>query len=202
LITGFIFTPFGNDPSGRYFLPFTVVFSIIAAEMIEKRIKQTRWQVLVTGILVLYQLGGVFQCASINPPGINTQFDTLTVIDHRYDKELIDFLEQKQEKVGYTNYWVAYPLAFQSNERLIFIPSLPYHQDLRYTARDNRYLPYSKLVESANRAAYIVTNNPLLVDKLRNGFDAKKASWNEEKIGDYLIFYQLSKLVRPSDIGL
>jgi len=80
------------------------------------------------------------------------------------------FLDAKGETRGYTNYWVAYPLAFKSQERIIFIPALPYHPDLRYTARDNRYAPYTAEVERSPRAAYIVTRNPPLTAALRQGF--------------------------------
>jgi len=156
LFLGLILSPFGADPSGRYFLPV----------------------------------------------GITTQFDAITQVDHRYMGELIEFLNSHNEKMGYTNYWVSYPLAFLSQEQLIFIPRLPYHQDFRYTERDDRYEPYTKIVSQATRVAYITTNNDPLDDYLREQFQSKGISWKEHLIGDYHIYYYLSMPIKPQEIGL
>ena len=201
-VIGLIFTPFGNDPSGRYFLPITIIFTFIAVDAIVNMTRRKLIQFIIPGLLIIYQLGGIIQSSNRYPPGITTQFFSVSVIDHRYDDELIRFLKNEGEYNGYTNYWVSYPLAFLSEETLIFIPSLPYHLDLNYTPRDNRYQPYVERVQNANRVAYILTNNPPLEDKMRKGLQYLNITWKEETIGDYLIFYKLSKIVRPAEIGL
>jgi hypothetical protein len=121
-------------------------------------------------------------------------------IDHRADQALIDFLLQEGETRGYTNYWVAYPLAFLSDERIVFAPHLPYHQDFRYTARDDRYRPYAESVRASQRVAYITTNHPVLDAKLREGFARLGIQWQEARIGDYQIFYRLSRPVAPEEL--
>jgi hypothetical protein len=115
---------------------------------------------------------------------------------------LIDFLHQQGEQRGYSNYWVAYPLGFLSQEELIFVPRLPYHQDFRYTERDDRYDPYDRWVAEAQRVAYITTNHPALDGRLRAAFAALGVTWKEAKIGDFQIFFALSQPVRPEQIGL
>ena len=95
-----------------------------------------------------------------------------------------------------------FPLAFLSDERLVFIPRLPYHQDLRFTLRDDRYEPYDKIVRQSQRIAYVTTNNPNLDEQLRLGFESKGISWRETRIGDYQVYYQLSREVHPDEIGL
>ncbi len=70
-------------------------------------------------------LWGIVDSASRNPPGITTQFDPVARVDTRAYGDLVAFLEAHDERAGYTNYWVAYPLAFLSQERLIFVPRLP-----------------------------------------------------------------------------
>jgi hypothetical protein len=82
------------------------------------------------------------------------------------------------------------------------VPALPYHQDLRYTSRDNRYPPYNTLVESSDKIAYITSLNPILDEKIRSGFLSLGLAWQEEKIGDFLVFYDLSRPIRPSDLDL
>ncbi len=133
---------------------------------------------------------------------MTTQIDAVTQIDHSYDQELIGFLRSQGEEFGYTNYWVAYPIAFLSNEDLVYIPRLPYHPDLRYTSRDDRYEPYQQSVAEAAQAAYITTNNPLLDDQLRTEFSRLGVEWYEKVIGDYQVYYGLSEKVEPAQIGL
>ena len=154
------------------------------------------------GMLIVFQLGATFDAASRTPPGFTTQFDPVTQIDHSHLDDLIAFLDAHGEKRGYTNYWVSYPLAFLSSESLIFTPRLPYHTDFRYTERDNRYDPYNPLVEESDRVSYITTFHPDLDARLREGFTDLGVTWMEAVIGDYQIFYQLSRPVRPEELGL
>ncbi|MBC8496899.1 MAG: hypothetical protein ISS57_04820 [Anaerolineales bacterium] len=202
LAFGFIFTPFGADPSGRYFLPLAIPLSLFAAEMIILWIKEYgRWVWGFVGLILAFNLWGAIQSAAQYPPGITTQFDEITQVDHRYMDELIDFLDEQDIRHGYTNYWVAYPLAFQSAEELIFIPRLPYHGDFRYTSRDDRYEPYHDLVAGGDRIAYITTHHPDLDGCLREHFDNLEVVFDETYIGDYNIFYDLSWAVRPEEMG-
>jgi 4-amino-4-deoxy-L-arabinose transferase-like glycosyltransferase len=199
---GFILTPFGGDPSGRYFLPMIVPLSLAGAHMVHVLIKNNRLQALMVGCVVLFNFVGTMQCALRYPPGITTQFDLTTAIDHRHLDELMQFLHDNDERVGYTHYWVSYPLAFLSQEQLIFPPRLPYHIDMRYTSRDDRYLPYSEIAGSAKKVAYISALNPVLDDHLRDGFRRIGVTWHEKSIGDYRVFYGLSRPVHPEELGL
>lgn len=202
VVAGFLFTSFGVDPSGRYFVPLAIPLALVAGQFlwVELARKWVRMAALV--VVLVFNLAGTIQCALRYPPGLTTQFYSATIIDHRYDQELIRFLETNGERWGYTNYWVSYPLAFLSNEQLVFVPALPYHLDLRYTDRDNRYLPYNDIVTNSQRVAYITTRNPVLDGVLRLKFTENAVEWREEVIGDYHIYYQLSKVIRPEDIGL
>lgn len=203
LVLGFIFSPFGADPSGRYFLPISVMMALFAAQAVGSWMGKWGSVVGLAAIFVLlFNLWGTFQTAHNTPPGLTTQIDAVTQIDHSYDQELIEFLRAKGEKAGYTNYWVAYPLAFLSGEDLIYLPRLPYHRDLRYTDRDDRYAPYREHLEQIEKVAYISTHNPLLDDRLRSGFESLGVSWQEHLIGDYRVYYDLSSKVTPEQLGL
>jgi hypothetical protein len=200
LIMAFIFTPFGVDPSGRYFIPVNVILVVMVGIAVGYRGRfNPVWGVVV--ILVFHVLT-TFQCAFKDPPALTTQFYSPTIIRHEYDQALIRFLEDEGESFGYSNYWVSYPIAFLSEEELIFVPRLPYHVDMRYTERDDRYLPYDNMVQNADRVAYITTNNPLLDDFLEASFQEKDIDYQEQFIGDYHVFYALSEIVRPEDLGL
>jgi len=202
LAAGFVFTSFGVDPSGRYFLPFVVPMSLAAADALPRLAVRLRWQVALMVLLLGYSAWGTLESVLRNPPGLTTQFNAVTQVDTRYQTQLIDFLKSEGETRGYSNYWVAYPTAFLSAETLIFIPSLPYHPDLRYTARDNRYLPYVELVTSAQRVAYITTLNANLDARLEQGFRRLSVEWQETRIGDYHVYYRLSRPVRPEELDL
>lgn len=203
LLAAFILTPFGADPSGRYFLPMVVPLALFAADFTLQL--KARWGIKAyfpLVILLVFHLWGTLQAAGRFPPGITSQFYPPTQIDHRHIGELIAFLERNDERSGFTNYWVSYPLAFLSGEKLIFTPRLPYHLDFRYTRRDDRYRPYAQQAASARRSAYITTNHPDLDAYLRAQFTAIGIEWKEARIGDYHVFYGLSRRVRPEEIGL
>lgn len=203
LMLGFVLSPFGADPSGRYFVPLAVPLVLLAAwSMQQLQGRYGRRIFILVGLVLIFNFWGTIQCAQRYPPGFTTQFYALTQIDHRFDQELIRFLEEKGETFGYTNYWVSYPLAFLSQEKIIYAPALPYHLDFRYTQRDDRYPPYREAVNSSVKVAYITTRHPPLDNKLRQEFKARGINWQEAVIGDYHVFYALSKLIRPTDMGL
>ncbi len=203
LAAGFVFTSFGVDPSGRYFVPLAIPLSLFAADMVHWLSGQYgRWAWGLIPLILIFNGWGNLECALRNPPGLTTQFAPNTQVDQRYMGELIEFLEMNGETRGYTNYWVAYPLAFQSEEELIFIPRLPYHQDFRYTSRDDRYEPYRVAVAEAERVAYITTLHPALDGVLRVEFERLGVGWKEKQIGDFQVFFDLTRVVRPEEMGL
>lgn len=203
LLAGFVLSPFGADPSGRYFVPLAVPLVLLAAwSMTKMRQKFGRQVYGLLGLVLVFNLWGTIQCAQRFPPGFTTQFYQPTQIDHRYDQELIRFLQEKGEFLGYSNYWVGYPLAFLSQEKLIYAPALPYHLDFRYTQRDDRYQPYREKVDASEKVAYITTHHPPLNEKLRQEMTERGITWQEIVIGDYCVFYQLSDRIHPEEIGL
>jgi 4-amino-4-deoxy-L-arabinose transferase-like glycosyltransferase len=203
LLATFLLTPFGGDPSGRYFLPLYVPSAIFAAMLLQRFRKQNVIIAsLLLALLVGYNVTGTLVAAAKNPPGITTQFDPVTWIDHTRDQELIDFLLANGETRGYTNYWVQTPIAFLSGERIISAARLPYHLGLDYTSRDDRYPPFTQAVREAPRAFYITVNHPKLDALIRNRLTGLGVAFKEHGIGNYHIFYDLSRRVEPEELGL
>ncbi len=203
-LAGFILTSFGADPSGRYFLPLAMPMAIFAGSMIADLRARADRRLLggLVALLLAFHVWGILDSASRNPPGLTTQFDPVARVDTQAYGDLAAFLEAHDERTGYTNYWVAYPLAFLSQERLIFVPRLPYHEDFRYTARDDRYPPYDEAVDRAERVAYITTNHPALDESLRAGFAARGVSYAEADVGGFHVFFRLTEKVTPEMLGL
>ena len=203
LVLGLVLTPFGADPSGRYFVPLAIPMALFAADFCLRaveRVGKWGWGLLI--LVLVFQLGGTVQVAQRLPPGFTTQFYAPSQIDQRYMPELIAFLREHGETTGYTNYWVSYPLAFLTQEELIFVPRLPYHLDFRYTERYDRYGPYRDIVAQAERTAYITTNHVNLDRYLREHFTRLGVTWDEVQIGDFQVFYALSRPVRPEELNL
>ncbi|MEJ2447921.1 MAG: glycosyltransferase family 39 protein [Anaerolineales bacterium] len=203
LSMGFILAPYGDDPSGRYFLPLVLPMAILGSEFISRGARGNlliEWGLIA--LVLIFNLGGTLQSRLTIPPGLTTQFDPVAQVDQRYTGELLMFLGDQNITTGYSNYWVSYPVAFLSEEQIIFSPRLPYHQDFRYTERDDRYLPYTEQVESSDEIAYIVTRHPALEAYLQERFGELGISWEEKRIGDYTVYYDLTAPVHVNEIGL
>jgi 4-amino-4-deoxy-L-arabinose transferase-like glycosyltransferase len=211
VVTAFIITPFGADPSGRYFLPLAAPLALYIAEMLhwlrlrrrQRRSPGRKWfgQSLALG-LIAFNWWGNIQSAAAFPPGLTTQFDAATQIDQRALPSLADFLRAQGETRGYSTYWVEYPLAFISRDDLIFVARLPYHPDLRYSARDDRYAPYDDLVSASPRVAYITARLPELDSRLRSALGQLAVTYQMAVIGDFHVYFHLSRKVTPDELGL
>lgn len=200
VLAGFIFTSFGTDPSGRYFLPIYIPLAIWAGFALSK-FNRPLILCILGFFVIIYHLFGVISMAR-KAPYITTQFYEPAQVNQKYMNEIISFLEKNDEKYGFTNYWVSYPLAFLSDEEIISVPFLPYHPDLTYTSRDNRIPSYNEVLKFQKKYFFITTNNPELDKLLLNRFLKNGIDYEYEFIGDFHIYYALSHPVDPEKLGL
>ena len=202
-IVAFIVTPFGADPSGRYFLPLAAPLVLFIADLLNRvRREYPRAAVTLLAVALLFNLWGNVDAMLNFPPGFTTQFDEVAQVDQRDLPAVIEFLKAQGEMRCYSNYWVTFPVAFLSGETIICSAALPYHLDFKHTTRDDRYSPYTAAVAAGPRAAYITTNHPPLDERLRSELASLGVAFSETTIGDFHIFYGLSHKVPPQEIGL
>jgi hypothetical protein len=148
-----------------------------------------RWLAVALVIIVIgYQTVGQLTVAGTTP-GFTTQFDLVSHLPNAYDDQLIRFLEEHGLTHGYTNYWVAYRLAFLSGERLQYSAALPYKITLSYNPADNRYPPYAAATAQASKVAYITSNLPELDAYLQTAFQQQNLSYQVVTIGPYTIYF-------------
>lgn len=199
VLGGFLFTSFGVDPSGRYFLPIVFPLSALAGYTIVR--KGNKFFLFLAVFVILFQIYGT-SISAMKKPYITTQFYEPAQIDQSKMPELSNFLMNENEFYGFSNYWVSYPLAFLSDEKIISIPELPYHQDLRYTSRDNRIEEYNEKISNADRFFYITTKNRVLDNTLVSALEEKKINYEYKELGDFKIYYSLSKKFTPEELGI
>ncbi|OQY26966.1 MAG: hypothetical protein B6I38_10645 [Anaerolineaceae bacterium 4572_5.1] len=158
----FLISRFGIDVTGRYFLPLYVLVFSISAVFIAAVWDQSKSLGIILLILFVAINGVENVRAALLDDGITTQFGPSTRFDNSYDDALISFLLEHDEMRGYSNYWVSFRLAFLSQERMIFVPRLPYDIST-YSYTDNRYPAYNQMVNESEKIAYITTKYPELI---------------------------------------
>ncbi|MDH5506983.1 MAG: glycosyltransferase family 39 protein [Anaerolineae bacterium] len=197
----FVGTSFGIDATGRYLLPMYVAIIFASAAMIGTIWRNQKY-IGVGLLLMVMAVNGISTWkAALSADGLTTQFDPITSFDNQHDEALMEFLVAQGETVGYSNYWVSFRLAFLSGETIIFSPELPYKLDLSYTYRDNRYPVYAAIADASEKTAYITSKHPDFDQVLVEKFEALGVAYQEAQIGEYHIFYDLSRAVRPEELG-
>ncbi len=202
LMLTFLLSRFGTDATGRYFLPLTVPLALWAADLLAAVRAKHRW-LAAAGLALLLGFNLLGNCIAIahNPPGLTTQFDPSNRFDNAHDDALIAFLQANGVTHGYSNYFVAFRLAFLSQERIILSSQLPYKPDLSYNPADDRYLPYTAAVDQAQDAVYITSIHPDMDALLAERLVAAGVGFAEKQIGPYHLFYNLTRKVEPQEIG-
>lgn len=201
LLVLFVLSPFGRDPTGRYLLPLYPLLAVLLADWLADW-RVSAWAVAgVMALVLAYNLWGTLRAVRDNPPGLSTQFDPISVVPEDHDEELLAFLDEIAVHSAYTNYWVTFRFAFLTGEQVDFAPRLPYKADMSYTWDDNRIPAYTQAVDASPEVVYITTNHRVLDGELARRFDALGVGYRERQIGPYHIFYNLTRPVRPGEVG-
>lgn len=188
----FLLSKFSIDPTGRYFLPLAVPFAVALGALLTTIRHPARglWQAGILALVLGYYAAGQGWAAG-HEPGMTTQFNLDTHIPNTYDDALMALLEAHRLDAGYTSYWVAFRMAFLSNERLQYSSALPYKPSLDYTAADERYPAYRAAADQADNPAYITANVAEVRAGLEQMFAEQGLAYDRAEIGPYTIFYNV-----------
>lgn len=191
----FLLSRFSADPTGRYFLPLylplTIAFAVFALSL------RRSLTIILTGALALYFTAGVIAAAA-TPPGLTTQFNLVEHLPNDDDAALIAFLDAQGITAGYSNYWIAFRIAFLSGERIVFDPVLPPKPDLAWTPFYQRYPPYGQRAAAAERSAYVTANVPEVATALEAWFAAQGIAYRRTEVGIYTVYHDFAPVVpRP-----
>ncbi len=198
----FLYSSFGTDATGRYFLPLAPVLALLTADMLGRVHQESRLLALLAVFFLLaFNILSNGLAVHQNPPGLTTQSHPITRFDNSYDEELIQFLHKINVSYGYSSYWAVFRIAFLSNEEIILSSQLPYKADLSYNPADDRYPRYTEQVDLANKVVYITASHPTLDALLAERLEANRVGYSEKQIGPYHLFYELTSAVRPSELG-
>ncbi len=198
----YVFTPYGGDPTGRYFLPWAHAAAVMMAVGLSRVVPARRWRYGLLAGLCLAQSWVTWQAARA-PGGLSPVFLPSLRVDAVEQRALTAFLLEQDLTLGYTNYWIAYPLAFLSQERLQYAPRLPYHENLRYSVGDDRIPAYTQAAACAQRIAYVTfVAQQTLNTRLRSAWIQRGLTWRETRLAGYMIYYDLRPALAPWDVGL
>jgi 4-amino-4-deoxy-L-arabinose transferase-like glycosyltransferase len=189
----FVVSRFSIDPTGRYFLPLTLPLAIVFATLVAA-LRQAVLRVVLVALLLGYHAAGVITAVATNPPGMTTQFNLETHLPNDDDAALISFLDEHGLTHGYTNYWVAFRLAFLSGDRLQYRAVLPYKTDLSYTPFDERYAPYREATDAApdDQIAYVTANVASVKARLEAIFAERGVTYQYAPVGIYHVYYDFA----------
>ncbi len=103
---------------------------------------------------------------------------------------LLAALEAENLRYIYTNYWLAYPLAFESGEWVI--PSV-------ISDGFNRYIPYAYWVSVADRPAWVFVADGAEERAFQAKLAQARASWHTLRVSIYRVYYDVDPVqpLRP-----
>ena len=177
----------------RYFAPAYTVLPICAATVIWNSRRLARWlPVPLMGVLLATNLWsnlGVDAVASMHSPYENVPLPA-------NNADLIRFLKDEGIRYAYATHWIGYRLMFESK---LSVQTSDY---VEQTHGMDRLPHFSQAVEStADIPAFILFHPPWQkAPPLEMQFQELGVSFSRQVVGDYVVYYGLSRRVHPAEV--
>ena len=168
----------------RYLLPLysAIPLGILALLRMAQR-PAWLWPALLGGVLTLNLWSNLTIQPALNLPYVHGK----TLADYQ---ALIGWLDAKNIRHVYADYWIGYPLAFESRERII--PFIITHGD---RVGWNRHPPYVAEVERSPNPAYIFVEGSEDEGIFVGYLTSQNIKYKVESIAPYAIYWNLSSRV-------
>jgi hypothetical protein len=175
----------------RYILPIMPALPIIIAYGLWQmfRFSKALGICLTCIILVSHVWGNVILAKAINTPDFVGE-----KIDQQDLTPVINFLKENEIYFGYSNYCVAYPLTYITQEKIIIAPPF----DERQTGYK---IPYIDQVRKADKVAYIMHKNlGVKADDFENKLKIIGGKYKRKSLGAYTVFYAFEPPYKESKL--
>ena len=178
----------GFDAATRYALPLTSVLPVSAAALIGRLWRV--WAPLGAAVLAVLLLMAAWGYVSAQPGQVFQSEYWSKLPDS--EAPLAHFLEQRHIRDVWMNHWAGDPLMFYADGR---IAAADYNDVVLHTGVNR--LPWAMWRAWSDRHAAYVLVTPQANPPLAHLLTAQGATFTASRVGPYLVFWNLSKHVRP-----
>ena len=109
--------------------------------------------------------------------------------------ELVQFLEMKGFRYGYTDYITAYPVVFLTNEKIIVSP-------VAGPLNVERYPAYTREVDRAKEVFFVFVKDSEASERFEASLKARGVSFTKEMVNRHLVYYGFSSRIFPEELPL
>ncbi len=175
-VVSFIFYFFPGIRKARYLMPFFYAsVGLIAVSLEYLKVQKNIFFLLLSFVLIV---------------SIYNFFTFVKTTTYPDFKSLISFLNEKQIKYSYSDYWTAYPITFLSNKDIIVSPRM--NDRMGFYDRTPNY--YQKVKNQENKCFIIPTKLYSFYDKLVMRLEKMKIKFRKYEIaGYYVIVFNYDK---------
>jgi len=174
----------------RYLLPaypfFMLVIAIFIAEF-SKKISNMSLKVIFLSTIIL-----IIPLVNLNEASL---------LYKRPASEIPQILQVKDVLLAnnviyvYAEYWIKWPIIFESNEQII--ASCDHMCYCLGEGRKSRYPKYEEIVNNSKNFGYVVREKSEYSRRFKEYLSMNNVSYNSERIGNFFVYYSLSKEIRP-----
>jgi hypothetical protein len=177
LVNGTSFGELTQEP--RYALPLYATLPLAAAR-VGKGWQARLWAGILVALLVLNLAVTLTLAPQLNLPTVEGQSLPFSV------RPLGAWLQEQDIRHVYANYWIAYPLIFESGEGIVaYVIGGGY----------NRYIPYAHLVSVAEHPAHVFLAGTREERLFAARLEREEIAYRRAEAGGYTIYYELSRKV-------
>ncbi len=164
----------------RYLLPLYAATPVLAMSLLQAR----RWGRWIPSLVMAAMISvNLYSIASLDP--VLNLPDTAVGSRAANRAELTEFLLSRGLDRVYTDYWIAYPLAFESKERIL--PSI-------LSGGFNRYIPYAYAVSVSPNPAFVFIEGSEEERAFLERLGERGVKAREDRVSIYSVYWQATPL--------